>query len=530
MEMTKFRSLKVERIHHVIEAWASQTPDAIALEDAATCLTYAQLLTAVADVAARLREAGVRAGDRVLFLAENSVATAVLALATSALDAWTVIVNARLSPREIDDFIEHSGARITLYTTHVSSSASAHAERHGARSLVFPHIGAIHVGPLDASATSEKVYANPTEQVAAMIYTSGTSGKPKAVMLTHANILFAAQAARDIRRVGPGDRLYGVMPMAHVVGLSTQLLGSLISGATLVLRPQFKPEEVVKAFAENGITVMTGVPAMFAKLLEWSRRENAPIVAPSLRFITVAGSPLSPSLKRETEKVFGLPLNNGYGLTETAPTVAMTTADSLRDDCSVGAPLPGVEVRFMDTQGRDVPTGEVGELWVRGPNVMKGYYKNAELTASAINQEGWFNTGDLARQDQDGALHIEGRTKEMIIRSGFNVYPIEVEQVINAYPGIIQSSVVARAVTDNEEIVAFVETAPDTALDLAALQKYLREQLSPYKIPGEIRAMQQLPAAPTGKVLKHVLKEMATKEQAGQGGAQYPVPPIGFQS
>jgi acyl-CoA synthetase (AMP-forming)/AMP-acid ligase II len=148
---------------------------------------------------------------------------------------------------------------------------------------------------------------------------------------------------------------------------------------------------------------------------------------------------------------------------------------------------------------------------------MKGYYKSPELTAAALTADGWFNTGDLARQDPDGGLHIVGRTKEMIIRSGFNVYPVEVEQVINAYPGVIQSAVVGRAVTDNEEVVAFVEVAPDAALDAHAMQKYLRERLSPYKIPAEIRVLQQLPAAPTGKLLKHVLKQMAaTPHEAGE--------------
>ena len=513
METTKNGSPHATRIHTIINDWAIRTPDVIALEDHLTCLTYAQLSRAVHDVAAHLREAGVRAGDRVLFLAENSVAAGVLALSTSALDAWTVIVNARLSPREIDDFIIHSGARLALYTTQVSPNALAHAERHGARSVSFPHIGPVHVGPLNDTATPEEVHASPLEQVAAMIYTSGTSGKPKAVMLTHANLLFAAEGVRDIRKVGPGDRLYGVMPMAHVVGLSSQLLGSLLSGATLVLRPQFKPEEVAKALAGAGITVFTGVPSMFARLLEWSRSEGVPIVSPTLRVITVAGSPFSPSLKETVEKTFALPLHNGYGLTETAPTVAMTTSEFPRTDCSVGAPIPGVQVRFVDAERRDVNPGAVGELWVRGPNVMKGYYKEAELTAAAVDADGWFSTGDLARQGPDGALYIEGRTKEMIIRSGFNVYPVEVEQMINAYPGIIQSAVVGRAVTDNEEVIAFVEIAPDSKLDGERLQKYLRERLSPYKIPAEIRALHQFPAAPTGKVLKHVLKEMAKTGQ-----------------
>nr|WP_314628488.1 AMP-binding protein [uncultured Noviherbaspirillum sp.] len=514
MGMTTAWAPHVARIHEVVRHWAERTPDALALEDATSRLTYSGLWQAVADVAASLRHLGVRAGDRVLFLAENSVAASVLVLATSALDAWTVLVNARLSPREIDDFIAHSGARIALYLSQVSPSALAHAQRHGAGSTDFPHIGPVHVGPLNGSAVPEDTHADVCGQVAAMIYTSGTSGKPKGVMLTHANILFAAEAVRDIRRIVPGDRLYGVMPMAHVVGLSSQLVGSLLSGATLVLKTRFDPEDLLRSLAGDGITVLTGVPAMFAKLLDFSRSSNIPVRAPTLRFMTVAGSPLSPSLKAATERAFGLTLDNGYGLTETAPTVAMTTAARRRTDCSVGTPLPGLEVRFVDAGGRDVAPGEIGELWVRGPNVMKGYYKSPELTAAALTADGWFNTGDLVRQDPDGGLHIEGRTKEMIIRSGFNVYPVEVEQVINAYPGVIQSAVVGRAVADNEEVVAFIEVAPDIVPDLAALQKYLRERLSPYKIPAEIVVLHQLPATPTGKLQKHVLKQLAAHRDA----------------
>lgn len=527
MAMTFAWTAQRTRIHQVVTQWAATIPAAVAFEDEFASLTYEQLERAINDVAMQLRGAGVRAGDRVLLVAENAVATAVLALAVTALDAWTVVVNARLSPREIDDYIAHSGARLTFYTTRVSTCAADHAARHGAASVDFPSIGPVHGSPVNVAATTEPVSTCPTVQVAAMIYTSGTSGTPKAVMLTHANLLFAAEAVRDVRHVKQGDRIYGVMPMAHVVGLSTQMLGTLLCGATLILRPQFRPEDVAKSLLDDGITIMTGVPAMFARLLDWAKRENRIIHAPFLRYASAAGSPLSPSLKRDVEKALGVPLHSGYGLTEMVPTVSMTHPEAPRTDCAVGAPIPGVEVRFVDCSGQAVGVGEVGELWVRGPNVMKGYYKSPELTAQAVDQEGWFNTGDLARQGPDGALHIEGRTKEMIIRSGFNVYPVEVEQVINTYPGIVQSAAVSRAVPDNEEVVAFLEVSGNTSIDLGDLAAYLRERLSPYKIPGEIRIMGQLPAAPTGKILKHVLKDIAKHVPPSQKDGDRRSPMVG---
>jgi acyl-CoA synthetase (AMP-forming)/AMP-acid ligase II len=322
--------------------------------------------------------------------------------------------------------------------------------------------------------------------------------------------MFAAASARDIRGLGPGDLIYGVLPMAHVVGLSTQFLGCIASGAALQLEPRFSPAALAQALAQQGVTAFTGVPAMFAKLLDWAREKGQVLEAPALRFVCVVGSPLTPSLKVGVEAALGLPLHNGYGLTETAPTVAQTRIEAPRQDCTVGFALPGVQTRIVDAaSGAERAAGEIGELWVRGPNLMKGYYRNEALTREAVNEQGWFNTGDMARRDADGALHIVGRSKELIIRSGFNVYPVEVEQVLNSHPAVVQSAVVGRTVEHNEEVVAFVELVSDAQPGEEAMRQYLRERLSPYKVPSEIRFLAQLPAAPTGKILKSELKTLA---------------------
>jgi acyl-CoA synthetase (AMP-forming)/AMP-acid ligase II len=225
--------------------------------------------------------------------------------------------------------------------------------------------------------------------------------------------------------------------------------------------------------------------------------------------MTVAGSPMTPALKQEAEQVYGLPLDNGYGLTECAPTIAQTRTGERRSDCAVGHPIPGVEVRIVGAGGGEVPQGDIGELWVRSPGLMKGYYRSPDLTAQVIDADGWFNTGDMVRMEPDGALTIVGRSKELIIRSGLNVYPVEVEQALNAHPQVIQSAVVGRTVEHNEEVVAFVERAAGATLNEAGLRAYLREHLAPYKIPSEIRFLSPLPAAPTGKLLKGVMKTMA---------------------
>jgi long-chain acyl-CoA synthetase len=494
------------RLHELLDPWVRQVPDAVALRDPHTTFTFGGLQQASIQAVDTLAALGVRAGDRVLVVGENCAALAVLLFALSRMDAWICIVNGRLSPREIDGIVEHAGPRRVLYTTHVSRDAVAHAERHRAEPVGFDGLPGLHAGPLNAGAEPEPTHAGADAQVAALIYTSGTSGAPKGVMLTHANIAFAALSVRTLRGIGPGDTVYGVLPMAHVVGLSTQLLGSLCSGASLLMAPRFTPESLAAALA-SGVTSFTGVPAMYSRLLEWLAREGRTLHAPALRVMGVAGAPLTDTLKAGVERALGVPLLNGYGMTEAAPTIAQVRAGAPRDDCAVGPPIPGIEVRIV--RGHEGTGDGTGELWVRGPNVMKGYYRNAALTREVIDAQGWLNTGDLARLGPDGALHVVGRTKELIIRSGFNVYPVEVEQVLDAYPGVTQSAVVGRTTADNEEVIAYLEVPAGRTIDEQELQRYLRERLSPYKIPAEIHCLAQLPAAPTGKVLKGVLRKMA---------------------
>jgi acyl-CoA synthetase (AMP-forming)/AMP-acid ligase II len=248
------------------------------------------------------------------------------------------------------------------------------------------------------------------------------------------------------------------------------------------------------------LTILQGVPAMYARLLALAGKDTPPI-ASRLRFCYAGGSPLDPQLKREAERLFGLPLHNGYGLTESAPTVCQTRLDAPRADTAVGHPIPGVEVRIVEA---------TGELWVRGPNVMAGYYRDPVRSAAVLHPGGWLATGDVASMSEDGALFIAGRLKELIIRSGFNVYPLEVETALNSHPAVLQSAVVGHPMPGGEEeVVAFVEKAAGADLDAAVLQAWLQARLAPYKRPSRIVFMDALPAAPSGKVLKSRLRAAA---------------------
>jgi long-chain acyl-CoA synthetase len=489
-----------ERISAIARQRAASSPDAPALHEDGRFWTYAQLAAEVDAHAALLRQLGVRAGDRVMVVGENCVAQVALIFAAAELDAWIVNVNARLSGAEIASIRAHSGARRVLYTVAASPEARQHAATDGAEIH-----GALMAGPLNEACVPEPVDTG-NEQVAALIYTTGTTGNPKGVMLTHRNLLFIAAVSSTLRGLTPQDRAYGVLPISHVYGLASVMLGTLYAGACLYLAPRFSAAAMLRAIGDDKLTILQGVPAMYARLLEL----NAAPLASKLRFIYAGGSPLDPSLKRQVEQVFGLPLHNGYGMTESSPTISQTRLDAPRTDTSVGSAIPGVEVRIVDEAGLDMAPGEAGELWVRGPNVMKGYYREAALTAATMRAGGWLNTGDMARQDADGALFIVGRTKELIIRSGFNVYPLEVETVLNAHPGVAQSAVVGRTVAGgNEKVVAFVEADPQHAPDEQELRAYLAQRLSPYKCPSEIVIMAALPAAATGKILKGQLKALA---------------------
>jgi acyl-CoA synthetase (AMP-forming)/AMP-acid ligase II len=223
------------------------------------------------------------------------------------------------------------------------------------------------------------------------------------------------------------------------------------------------------------------------------------------------------AVKAGMEALTGAVLHNGYGLTEAAPTVTQTRLDAPRQDDSIGPALTGVELRFVDSMGRDVPDGEIGELWVRGPNVMKGYYRDPELTQRTITADGWLKTGDLCRIDPDGAVFLVGRAKELIIRSGFNVYPAEVEAAFNTHPAVTQCAVIGRKVPGNEEVIAFVQVAPGTNVTEPELRAHATQRLAPYKVPAHIVVMASLPASSTGKILKSRLADMAL--QLGDGAA-----------
>ena len=497
-----------ERIHHLLDRWLQEAPTRpfIHLPGGST-LSFAAL-GQLADAAEQeLRALGVRPGDRVLVVAENCPEHAALILACSRVGAWSCGVNARMAPGEVDGFAHLADARLLYFTAGASRDAAAHAARCGALPSVLP---GMQRSPVRDEATLE---AEPLRsEVAALIFTSGTTGAPKAVMATHEGLIHFARVSAASRALAPGDRSYAFVPMTHIFGLGTVLMASLHAGAELVMRPQFDPADLLDALAHHGVSQLQGPPALFSRLLaHLQERGIAHPLAPALRYLYTGAGPLDLTLKLRVEAAFGQTLHHGYGLSEYAGSVHLTRLGEHRSDTSVGYAVPGGEVQVTDpVRGQPLPVGERGELWIRGRGLMRGYFRDPAATAAAMRPGGWYASGDLGELHADGALFVVGRLKEMIVRSGFNVYPAEVERVLNEVPGVQRSAVVGRPEQDgNETVIAFVELSPGAVFDEAAARAYLREQLAPYKRPAHIAVVPQLPTSHNGKVLKRELRAHA---------------------
>lgn len=493
------------RLHHAFDAWLAREPQRPFIHEPQRTWTFAALGAWVDAAERELRADGVRPGDRVLVVAENCIGHVALILACSRVGAWSCGVNARMAQGEVAAFDRQADARVVYFTHGVSEAAARHAMRfQGVRPSALEGLSRSVVRP---EAIAE---AGPEAQgIVAIIFTSGTTGTPKGVMVTHAGLLHFARVSARSRDLGPDDRAYAYLPMTHVFGLATVLAASLHAGAQLLLRHAFSADDVLEALAHHGLTTLQGPPTFFSRLLAHLDAKGIAVPAcPQLRYLYTGAGPLDLTLKQSVEARFGQPLHHGYGLSEYAGSVALTRRGERRDDTSAGYVVEGAGLRIVDAEGKDLPAGQRGEIWLRGMGLTPGYFRDPEATRAVMKPGGWYASGDLGELGADGALFVVGRLKEMIVRSGFNVYPAEVEAALNAWPQIQRSAVVGRREADgNEQVIACVELRSGMTLDEAALQAHLREHLAPYKRPALVLPVEQLPMTASGKVLKRMLLE-----------------------
>lgn len=484
---------------HVQDFLATQVaarPEAPALTDSSGVRwSFADLDRTSGALAQILRTGGVQPLDRVLMLSENCAAAVAVLFAAWKIGAVILPVNARQSAIEIDRIIAHAEPAMILATAHVSPDAATHVERLGGHEITGD-FGTLMMAEGQGSSPDADLH-----DVAVLLYTTGTTGDPKGVMLTHENLRFGGMASAALRGMTPEDVIYGVLPITHVFGLASVVTASVYIGAQVRMEARFSAAKLFDALT-GGVTLLSAVPQMHAMLMQHTKEQGlSTLGSPTLRYVSSGAAPLDPAWKRKAEAFYGVALQNGYGMTETTAGVCASRNEIGSPDTSCGPALPGVEMKIDD-----IGDG-TGEVLTRGPHIMKGYYRNPADTATALDQDGWLRTGDLGRIDEHGHLHILGRSKELIIHGGFNVYPPEVEAALNDHPQVIQSAVIGRIKDGDEQVLAFVQVAENDAPSEEELRAFVKERLAGYKRPSRIILATSLPAAPTGKLLKHRLLE-----------------------
>src|SRR6266571_1297926 len=462
---------------------AAAHADRIAVRVGETATTYQELDQAAARVAGLLHDRGLKSGDRVGIMLPNVAEFAVVYYGVLRAGGVVVPMNPLLKKREVAYYLADSGARLIFAWHAFAGEARSGARQADADTII---VDPATFADLLASATPEhRVVDRTDEDTAVILYTSGTTGRPKGAELTHANLARNTEVMRtDLIQLVAGDVIFGGLPLFHSFGQTCTLNTAVASGACLTLLPRFAPGEALQILAGHRVTVFAGVPTMYVALLAESGR--AAYDVSELRVCVSGGAALPVEVLRGFEEAFGCPVLEGYGLSETSPVASFNHPDRERKAGSIGTPIAGVEMRAVDDSGADVPRGEVGEIAIRGHNVMKGYWGKPEATAAAI-PDGWFRTGDLARIDEDGYFFIVDRKKELIIRGGYNVYPREIEEVLYEYPAVAEVAVVGIPHDSlGEEVGAAVALKPGATATPDELRAFAKARVAAYKYPRQV--------------------------------------------
>ena len=483
-------------------ASASAHPQTVAVKMDELDLTYAEFADLAARLAGWLHELGVRPGDRVALSLPNIPQMPVAYYGILWAGGVVVPTNPLYRTREFSHMLGDSGAQVFLGWNGGSGEAADAAQACG---ITYLDVDADF---LTTVATHEVLDLVPRQDddTAVILYTSGTTGAPKGAELTHANMGRNAEASAgpSILGIEPGDVLFGGLPLFHVFGQTCMMNAAVLAGVTLTLLPRFDSRRALEIMDRDRVTLMGGVPTMYIALSQVSDRGDLDVSG--LRRCVSGGAALPVEVLNGFERLYDAPIYEGYGLSETSPVASFNRADRGRKPGSIGQPIDGVEMMLVDPTWAETPEGEIGEIAVKGHNVMKGYWGNPEATALAM-QDGWFRTGDLARRDEDGFYFIVDRAKDMIIRGGYNVYPREIEEVLYEHPAVASAAVVGVPhETHGEEIAAVVTLREGASVNEEELREFAKERLAAFKYPRIIRLVEALPLGPTGKILKREIR------------------------
>lgn len=532
----KCLSLRVkenETLADILQAPLHINPEKVAVHFEDRAITYRELDEEANRVADGLVKLGVQPGDRVAIHVDNRPEFIEIYIGVMRAGAILVPTNVMYTAEEMEHILTDSGAKILFVASPLARKLEGMVHdlpelEHARQDLPSKPARVIEVGASEfadatpyqefkANAESKRpeVSKDPSE-VAIIQYTSGTTGKPKGAMVTHGNVLAVLDNTTDL----PGsiqsqetDVTLCVLPLFHAYALDLVMNRAFLSAQTLILVNRFDAENVFALFEKHKVTIFYGAPPMYHAFVNTEAVHNYD--ATSLRGAFSGAAPLPVVILERFKELTGVEINEGYGLSETAPTLTTNAAGAVNKPGSVGPPIPGVEIRIVDDNDQDVAPGEVGEIIARGPNIFKGYWRREEETAETM-KGGWFHTGDMGRVDEDGYYYIVDRKKDMIVVSGYNVYPIELENVIMRHPKVVDCAVIG--VPDDyqgEAVKACIVLKPGEEMSADELKTYCRDHLAAFKLPKHVSFRDSLPKNPTGKILKRVLRdEESVKQEA----------------
>lgn len=475
-------------------------------------VTYSELNHKVDCFASALAAKGVGAGDTVALLLENSPQFLIAFYGTLRAGAVAVPMNPIYTINEIDYILSDCKAKAVIAVPSQKSNLTSLQEQLSYLELI------IYTEPVDSPLTFDTLlkeaqtdFESPSlsdEDLAIILYTSGTTGKPKGAMLSHRNMASNAESTLSFLKLSHEDCVVAVLPMFHVFCMTVCINAPILSGATILILPKFSPSRVFQTIRQHQATLFVGVPTMYNFMLH-QPDTTADDVA-SLRVCVSGGAAMPVELLHKFETRFKVVILEGYGLSEASPVTAFNRLEGIRKPGSIGRDIPGVKNKVVDPEGREVPRGEVGELIVQGPNVMLGYYGKPESTALTL-RKGWLYTGDMATMDEDGFIFIVDRKKDMIIVGGYNVYPREVEEVLYQHPFILEAAVIGVPDEEYGERVKAYIVKKENNLSEAEIVSFCQEKLVKYKVPREIEFLEELPKNRTGKILRRSLKTTTLK-------------------
>ncbi|MDL9936332.1 long-chain fatty acid--CoA ligase [Gordonia sp. ABSL1-1] len=472
--------------------------EALALKCGAVTFTYAEFNDAAARVATLLGELGVGPGDRVGLMLPNVCEYPILFYGIQHAGAVAVPMNPLLKAREVEYYLANTSARVLFAVETFANEAQAGAQAAGTHCIIADDDLTERI----ATATPQPAPVDRTDDdIAVILHTSGTTGKPKGAALTVAGLARNAEiAARTLLSATPDDIVMGCLPLFHVFGLTCGLNAAVRAQSALSLIPRFDPRLVLDTIAADQATAFLGVPTMYSALIAARRADDD---TSSLRVCCSGGSALPAQVIVEFEEAFDAVILEGYGLSETSPLASFNRPDIERRAGTIGVPIEGVEMRVVGVTGEPVGIDTPGEIQIRGHNIMQGYWNAPEATVAAIDADGWFSSGDIGTRDVDGYYRIVDRTKDMIIRGGMNIYPREVEEVLYEHPAVAGAAVIGVAhPTLGEDVAAVIQVKEAGSASADELRSFVKERVAAYKYPRHIWFVDALPTGATGKIQK----------------------------